>query len=63
MTALAARLPLKLRRFLPLPQAVPLVDLTTWQITWPRDRVSLAGLVGTILGLYVLGVWFEGMWR
>lgn len=56
MTATIARLPLRVRRLFPLPQAVPLIDLVSWQITWPRDRVSLAGLVATILGLYVLGV-------
>lgn len=58
MTTLCARLPLRVRRFLPLPQAVPLVELPDWTIDWPADRASLAGLVATILGLYVLGVLF-----
>lgn len=56
MTALCARLPVRLRRGLPLPQAVPLVDLADWTLDWPADRVSLAGLLVTILGIYVLGV-------
>jgi hypothetical protein len=56
MTALAARVPLRVRRLFPLPQAVPMVDLVEWQVNWPADRVSLAGVVVTILGLYVLGV-------
>jgi hypothetical protein len=38
------------------PQAVPLHRLNDTPATWPADRISLAGLVVTILGLYVLGM-------
>jgi hypothetical protein len=44
-------------------QAIPLHRLNDAPATWPTDWVSLAGVVVTIAGLYVLGVWFEGMWR
>lgn len=44
------------------PQAVPMVELADWSIDWPAERVSLAGLVLTILVLYLLGVLFQGVW-
>lgn len=55
MTGLAARLPLRARRWLRpwLPQAHPLVEFPDWSVDWPHDGWSLAGVVLVIAWFWI----------
>lgn len=57
MTALAARLPLRARRWLRhwLPQAHPLLEFPDWSIDWNRDRWGVLS-IAVLFFLFMFGL-------